>query len=65
MALQRQQVNEMKINGKSTESNVDLNDGRVGWKYPLNSKQISKACEDFFKKRGMKQYTLTGKLKTK
>jgi hypothetical protein len=55
----------MKVNGKSTESNVDLNDGRVGWKYPLNSKQISKACEDFFKKRGMKQYTLTGKLKTK
>ena len=55
----------MKINGKETESNVSLDDGRVGWKYPLNSRQIVKACEDFFKKRGMKQYTITGKLKTK
>lgn len=63
MEVQGQQVDEMKINGKQTESNVDLDDGRVGYKYPLNSKQISKACEDFFKKRGMKQYTLTGKLK--
>ena len=53
----------MKINGKNTEANVDLNDGRVGWKYPLNSKQINKACEDFFKNRGMKRYTLTGKPK--
>jgi hypothetical protein len=53
----------MKINGKDTESNVDLDDARVGWKYPLNSKQINKACEDFFKKRGIKQYTLTGKEK--
>lgn len=53
----------MKVNGKNTESNVDLNDGRVGWKYPLNSKQIAKACDNFFKKRGMKQYTITGKLK--
>jgi len=53
----------MKINGKSTERNVDLNDGRAGWKYPLNSKQISKACEEFFKKRGMKRYTLTGQEK--
>ena len=53
----------MKINGKDIEGNVDLDDGRVGYKYPLNSKEISKACEDFFKKRGMKQYTLTGKLK--
>jgi hypothetical protein len=53
----------MKINGKDTEGNVDFDDARVGWKYPINSKQISKACEDFFKKRGMKQYTLTGKPK--
>jgi hypothetical protein len=65
VALQRQQVNEMKVNGKDVEGNVDQNDARVGWKYPLNSKQITKACEEFFKKRGMKQYTLTGKLKTK
>lgn len=35
----------MKINGKNAESNVDLNDGRVGWKYPLNSKQISKPAK--------------------
>jgi hypothetical protein len=63
MEVQGQQVNEMKINGKNTEANVDLNDGRVGWKYPLNSKQINKACEDFFKNRGMKRYTLTGKPK--
>ena len=63
MEVQRQQVDEMKINGKNTEANVDADDGRVGWKYPLNSKQINKACEDFFKNRGMKQYTLTGKLK--
>jgi hypothetical protein len=55
----------MKVNGKITEGNVDMDDARVGWKYPLNSRQIVKACEDFFKKRGMKQYTLTGKLKTK
>jgi len=61
--VQRQQVDEMKINGKDIEGNVDLNDGRVGYKYPLNSKEISKACEDFFKKRGMKRYTITGKLK--
>jgi hypothetical protein len=65
MALSRGKINKMKINGKDTEGNVDQDDARVGWKYPLNSKQISKACEDFFKKRGMKQYTLTGKLKTK
>lgn len=50
----------MKINGKETEGNVDLDDGRVGWKYPLNSKQINKACEDFFKNRGMKQYNFAG-----
>jgi hypothetical protein len=53
----------MKINGKDIEGNVDSNDGRVGWKYPLNSKQISKACEDFFKKRGMKQYDCCGRPK--
>ena len=55
----------MKVNGKIIEGNLDQDDARAGWKYPLNSKQIVKACEDFFKKRGMKQYTLTGKLKTK
>jgi hypothetical protein len=59
----RKQVNEMKINGKDTEGNVDQDDARVGWKYPLNSKQIVKACEDFFKKRGMKRYTITGQEK--
>jgi hypothetical protein len=59
----RKQVNEMKINGKDTEGNVAMDDARVGWKYPINSKQISKACDDFFKKRGIKQYTLTGKEK--
>jgi hypothetical protein len=53
----------MKINGKDTEGNVAMDDARVGWKYPINSKQISKACDDFFKKRGIKQYTLTGKEK--
>ena len=53
----------MKVNGKDTEGNVDQDDARVGYKYPVNSKQINKACEDFFKNRGMKQYTLTGKLK--
>jgi hypothetical protein len=63
MEVQGQQVNEMKINGKDTEGNVDQDDARVGWKYPLNSKQIAKACEDFFKKRGMKRYTLTGQEK--
>lgn len=53
----------MKINGKITEGNVDQYDARVGWKYPLNSKQINKACEDFFKKRGMKQYDCAGRPK--
>ena len=53
----------MKINGKDTEGNVDQDDARVGWKYPLNSKQIAKACEDFFKTRGMKRFTLTGQEK--
>jgi hypothetical protein len=53
----------MKINGKEAESNVDLDDGRVGWKYPIRSKEISKACEDFFEKRGMKQYKFTKKPK--
>ncbi len=65
MEVQGKQVNEMKVNGKEMEGNVKGDDARVGWKYPLNSKQISRACEEFFKKRGMKQYTLTGKLKTK
>lgn len=53
----------MKVNGKNLEENVDFNDGRVGWRYPLNSKQINKACEDFFKKRGMAQYNLCGRPK--
>lgn len=53
----------MKINGKNSESNVDQNDGWVGWKYPFNSKQIVRACEDFFKKRGMKQYDCRGREK--
>ena len=47
----------MKVNGKQSVSNVTLNDGRVGWKYPVNSKEISKACEKFFAKRGMKKAT--------
>jgi hypothetical protein len=63
MEVQGKQVDEMKINGKDMEGNVELDDSRVGWKYPVNSKQIAKACEDFFKKRGMKRYTITGKLK--
>jgi hypothetical protein len=63
MEVQGQQVNEMKINGKDTEGNVDQDDARVGWKYPLNSKQIAKACEDFFKKRGMKQFDCAGRPK--
>lgn len=53
----------MKINGKNSEANVDLDDGRVGWKYPLNSKEIVRACESFFKKRGMKQYDCRGRVK--
>lgn len=53
----------MKINGKEIESNVSLDDSRVGWKYPLRSKQISKACEDFFEKRGIKQHNMCGRNK--
>jgi hypothetical protein len=53
----------MKINGKDTEGNVDQDDARVGWKYPLRSKEISKACENFFEKRGMKQYKFSGRPK--
>ncbi len=63
MEVQGKQVNEMKVNGKEMEGNVKNDDARVGWKYPLNSKQISKACEDFFKKRGIAQYNLCGKVK--
>ena len=55
----------MKTNGKETEGNVDQDDARVGWKYPLNSKQINKACENFFEKRGMKQYDCCGRPKKK
>jgi hypothetical protein len=53
----------MKINGKDVESNVGMDDGRVGWKYPLRSKDIAKACENFFEKRGMKQYNFAGRPK--
>lgn len=53
----------MKINGRTKESNLDFNDGRVGWKYPLKSKEINDACEAFFRKRGMKQYDFSGKTK--
>jgi hypothetical protein len=63
MEVQGVKVNEMKINGKEAESNISLDDGRVGWKYPLRSKEISKACENFFKKCGMKQYDCAGNLK--
>jgi hypothetical protein len=47
----------MKINKKLHVDNLSNDDGRVGWKYPLNSKQIIKACEKFFEKRGMKKPT--------
>ena len=53
----------MKINGKDVESNIASDDGRVGWKYPLRSKEINKACENFFENRGMKQYKFSGKQK--
>ena len=53
----------MKINGIDFEGNVDKNDARVGWKYPLNYKEINKACENFFKKCGMKQFDFGGKPK--
>jgi hypothetical protein len=55
MEVQGKQVNEMKINGKNNTENLSNDDGRVGWKYPLNSKEIVKACEKFFDKRGMKK----------
>lgn len=55
----------MKINGKEVEGNVSFDDGRVGWKYPLRSKDISKACDEFLKNRGIKQYNLTGRPKKK
>jgi len=45
----------MKVNGKNNAENLSNDDGRVGWKYPFNSKEISKACEKFFDKRGMKK----------
>jgi hypothetical protein len=47
----------MKINKKLHVDNLSSDDGRVGWKYPLNSKEIVKACEKFFEKRGMKKQT--------
>jgi hypothetical protein len=55
----------MKINKKLHVDNLSNDDGRVGWKYPLNSKQIIKACEKFFEKRGMKKPTFMGNLKKK
>jgi len=47
----------MKINKKLHVDNLSSDDGRVGWKYPLKSKEIVKACEKFFEKRGMKKQT--------
>jgi hypothetical protein len=55
----------MKINGKNNTENLSNDDGRVGWKYPLNSKEIVKACEKFFDKRGMKKPTFMGNVKNK
>jgi hypothetical protein len=55
----------MKINKKLHVDNLSSDDGRVGWKYPLNSKEIIKACEKFFENRGMKKHTFMGNLKKK
>jgi hypothetical protein len=57
MEVQGIEINEMKINKKLHVDNLSSDDGRVGWKYPLNSKEIVKACEKFFEKRGMKKQT--------
>jgi hypothetical protein len=65
MALPWKQVDEMKVNGKNNTENLSNDDGRVGWKYPLNSKEIVKACEKFFQKRGMKKNTFMGNVKKK
>jgi hypothetical protein len=65
MALPWQQVDEMKVNGKYNAENLSNDDGRVGWKYPFNSKEISKACEKFFEKRGMKKATFMPQMKKK
>jgi phage-related protein len=65
MALPWQQVNEMKVNKKHQVDNLSSDDGRVGWKYPLNSKEIVKACEKFFEKRGMKKPTFMPTLEKK
>jgi hypothetical protein len=40
-------------------------DGRVGWKYPLKSKEIVQACEKFFENRGMKKQTFMPTIKKK
>jgi hypothetical protein len=55
----------MKINGKSHSGNVSNDDGRVGWKYPYNSKEINESCQRFFEKRGMKQKIFNCKIKQK
>jgi len=47
----------MKINGKNNTENLSNDDGRVGWKYPLNSKEIGRACDKFFDKRRIKKAT--------
>jgi len=47
----------MKINKTRIANNLSCDDGRVGWKYPLNYKEISKACDRFFSKRCMKKKT--------
>jgi hypothetical protein len=65
MALPWQQVNEMKINKKLHVDNLSNDDGRVGWKYPLKSKEIVQACEKFFENRGMKKQTFMPTIKKK
>jgi hypothetical protein len=55
----------MKINKKLHVDNLSNDDGRVGWKYPLKSKEIIKACEKFFEKRGMKKQTFMPTIKKK
>ena len=55
----------MKINKKLHVDNLSSDDGRVGWKYPLKSKEIVKACEKFFEKRGMKKPTFMPTLEKK
>ena len=51
----------MKVNGKNNAENLSNDDARIGWKYPFNSKEISKACDKFFEKRGMKKTNFMGR----